>query len=321
MALVLSRIRPGSAPLRGPLQHSDGKTLRQRLAWRLKAEHLPLYLGAGLAIGLVGIGVNALLFQHERRPAPLFGSLVAPFSSPAQPPAAPAVPKPPSAEREAPAAPPPVALPPARPAEAAEGSPSDPITDLLRGEFSRRWGASDSVRADRAGQTGLPGQAGRERRSRDPTGGAGFPARPWFADFDRDHSPTCQTTHRGRARRGTLNRLRLRSDIWVAAYLRRCGVEGASAVLRRRGAAEAGAIFIKVDHLNGTATLYGPAPQSAAVELKPGVERIFARAHNPDSIDAGEAEERLKREIAFDPDVWIVEVEKGAPGAWLDLAS
>ena len=114
--------------------------------------------------------------------------------------------------------------------------------------------------------------------------------------------------------------MRLRSDIWVAAYLRRCGVEGASAVLRRRGAAEAGAIFVKVDYLNGRATLYEPAPQSAAAEIKPGVERIFARAHSGDSIDSDAAEERLKREIAVDPDLWIVEVEKGAPGAWLDLA-
>jgi hypothetical protein len=114
--------------------------------------------------------------------------------------------------------------------------------------------------------------------------------------------------------------LRLRSDIWVAAYLRRCGVEGASAVLRRRGAAEAGAIFVKADHLNGRATLYGPAPQSVAAELTPGVERIFARAHSAESIDSGEAEERLKREITFDPDLWIVEVENAPPGAWLDLA-
>jgi hypothetical protein len=37
-------------------------------------------------------------------------------------------------------------------------------------------------------------------------------------------------------------------------------------------------------------------------------------------IDAGQAEERLKREIAFDPDLWIVEVENGVDGAWLDLA-
>ena len=74
MALVLSRVRANSVPLRGPLQRSPGKTLRQKLAGRLKAEHLRLYLGAGLAIVLVGIGVNALLFQHERHPAPLFGS-------------------------------------------------------------------------------------------------------------------------------------------------------------------------------------------------------------------------------------------------------
>ncbi|MBV8794122.1 MAG: DUF1491 family protein [Hyphomicrobiales bacterium] len=114
--------------------------------------------------------------------------------------------------------------------------------------------------------------------------------------------------------------MRLRSDIWVAAYLRRCGVEGASAVLRRRGAAEAGAIFVKVDHGDGNATLYEPAPQSLAGDAPPGVERLFARAHEGPSIDSSAAEERLKREIAFDPDLWIVEVENGAEGAWLDLA-
>ena len=95
--------------------------------------------------------------------------------------------------------------------------------------------------------------------------------------------------------------MRLRSDIWVAAYLRRCGVEGASAVLRRRGAAEAGAIFVKVDHLNGSATLYGPAPQSVAAEAPSGVDRIFARAHTEPSINSDEAEARLKREIGVRP--------------------
>jgi hypothetical protein len=114
--------------------------------------------------------------------------------------------------------------------------------------------------------------------------------------------------------------VRLRSDIWVAAYLRRCGVEGVSAVLRRRGAAEAGAIFVKVDHLNGSATLYGPAPQSAAAEAPSGVDRLFARTHAGPWINSDEAEARLKREIAFDPDLWIVEVENGVDGAWLDLS-
>jgi hypothetical protein len=65
---------------------------------------------------------------------------------------------------------------------------------------------------------------------------------------------------------------RLRADIWVAAYLRRCAVEGAVATLRRRGAAEAGAIFVKIDRLDGRAALYAPAPQSEVAER--GVERL-----------------------------------------------
>ena len=47
---------------------------------------------------------------------------------------------------------------------------------------------------------------------------------------------------------------------------------------------------------------------------------LFARAHANPSISSNDAEERLRREIAFDPDLWIVEVENGAEGAWLDLA-
>ena len=47
---------------------------------------------------------------------------------------------------------------------------------------------------------------------------------------------------------------------------------------------------------------------------------MFARVHAASFVNSHEAEERLKREIAFDPDLWIVEVENGPDGAWLDLA-
>ena len=112
--------------------------------------------------------------------------------------------------------------------------------------------------------------------------------------------------------------MRLRADIWVAAYLRRCAVEGAVAVLRRRGAAEAGAIFVKVDRLDGRAALYAPAPQS---ELgADGVERLWSRAHKEEWIEPAEVEKRLAREISFDSDLWIVEVEDRQGRCWLDLA-
>jgi hypothetical protein len=181
LALALSRIRTGSAPLQGPLQRSSGNTLRQRLVGPLKAEHLRLYLAAGLAIGLVGIGVNALLFQHERHPAPLFGSLPPPSSSVGRAPPAPPVPKPASVEHDASAAQSPAALPPARPPEAADASlspPSDPITDLLRGE-ARVDGAHLILAAQTAlAKLGYPVKA---------DGNDGLATQQALRDFERAH--------------------------------------------------------------------------------------------------------------------------------------
>ena len=71
-------------------------------------------------------------------------------------------------------------------------------------------------------------------------------------------------------RRVLLKAMRLKSGIWVAAYVRRCHIEGAFAAVRRRGAEEAGAVFIKINRLDGTGVLYGPAPQSVFDEAQAG---------------------------------------------------
>jgi hypothetical protein len=111
--------------------------------------------------------------------------------------------------------------------------------------------------------------------------------------------------------------MRLRADIWVAAYLRRCAHEGATAVLRRRGAAEAGAIFVKIDRLDGFAAVFGPAPQS---ELSPGQDRLFARLHKDLWIKPSEAEQKLAAQVRYDPDLWIVETEDKEGRCFLDVA-
>ncbi len=53
--------------------------------------------------------------------------------------------------------------------------------------------------------------------------------------------------------------------------------------------------------------------------LRAASTKISARAHSGPHINSDEAEEQLRREVAFDPDLWIVEVEDGVDGAWLDL--
>ena len=111
--------------------------------------------------------------------------------------------------------------------------------------------------------------------------------------------------------------MRLKSAVWVAAYLRRCHVEGAFAVLRRRGAEEAGAIFIKVNRLDGTAAVYAPAPQTAFDEAHPA-DRAFAPGLKEQPAADDEAEAYLERQRRFDPDIWVIEVEDRAGRHFLD---
>jgi hypothetical protein len=111
--------------------------------------------------------------------------------------------------------------------------------------------------------------------------------------------------------------MRLKSGIWVAAYLRRCHIEGAFGAVRRRGADEAGSIFIKVNRLDGTADLYGPAPQTAFAEARP-VERAFSPCLKGLPALEADIEAYLSREARFDPDIWIIEVEDRAGRHFLD---
>ena len=112
--------------------------------------------------------------------------------------------------------------------------------------------------------------------------------------------------------------MRLKSAIWVAAYLRRCQTAGVFGAVRRRGAEEAGAVFVKVATLDGNAMLYVPAPQTVYDESRP-IERIFTPM-SPQPVPETSVEERLVREIKFDPDAWVVETEDRAGRHFLDLA-
>lgn len=112
--------------------------------------------------------------------------------------------------------------------------------------------------------------------------------------------------------------MRLKSALWVAAYLRRCQVEGAFGVVRRRGAEEAGAVFVRIDRLDGTSDLFGPAPQS---EINPGLgaDRSFVPSFKEQPVPDATVETYLAREMKFDPDIWIVEVEQPAGRNFLDI--
>jgi hypothetical protein len=114
--------------------------------------------------------------------------------------------------------------------------------------------------------------------------------------------------------------MRLKTALWVAAYLRRCQVEGLFAVVRRRGAEEAGAVFVRVSRLDGTSDLFGPAPQSA-FDVTAGAARAFVPSLATQSASDEAVEAYLARQLKFDPDAWIIEVEDREGRNFLDIVS
>ena len=100
--------------------------------------------------------------------------------------------------------------------------------------------------------------------------------------------------------------MRITSDLWVSALLRRVFAEGGFGAVLRRGAAEAGAIFVIARGREGL-RFFGPAPQASYGEARPA-ERAFSALKAETDADL---ETRLLREQRFDGDLWVVEIEPG----------
>jgi hypothetical protein len=95
---------------------------------------------------------------------------------------------------------------------------------------------------------------------------------------------------------------RLTSRLRVQACLRVADLHGAAAMVARRGEAEAGAILLKLNRLDGRATVL-----SETRDRDGG--RVWMAATGPDPVADEQAEAYLVRATGRDPDLWIVEIE------------
>jgi hypothetical protein len=101
--------------------------------------------------------------------------------------------------------------------------------------------------------------------------------------------------------------MRLKSEIFVSALLRRVFSSGGFAAIESRGADAAGAIFVRQRFRDGFESLYGPAPQSFSSDDEDRAERRFETRLS--HVEASQIDALLVRERKFDSDLWIVELE------------
>ena len=110
--------------------------------------------------------------------------------------------------------------------------------------------------------------------------------------------------------------MRVTTEFWVKAYVRKVNANMASAMVVAHGDDTAGAIYIKIARLDGSAALYSPAPMSFSASEGDG-ERTFAAHHAPGTPEA-QVDQTMVRQREFDPDLWLIEVEDREGRHFLD---
>ncbi len=103
---------------------------------------------------------------------------------------------------------------------------------------------------------------------------------------------------------------RLKAGIFVRALIRRAEVAGASAFVVRKGNEEAGALILKVSRLDGNCLVLNQARDGAG-------ERVWARPLG-DWGEEARAHLWFEKQVKFDPDLWIVEIEDREGRAFVD---
>lgn len=107
---------------------------------------------------------------------------------------------------------------------------------------------------------------------------------------------------------------RLKTEIRVAAHMRRARGEGAFATVARKGDPDAGAVAVKVFLRPGAALLF--------VQSRDLDGNVIWRNPFEDDAQTDETEQRidkwLEKETAIDPDLWIVEIEDKEGRAFLE---
>ena len=103
---------------------------------------------------------------------------------------------------------------------------------------------------------------------------------------------------------------RLKAGIFVRALVRRAEVAGAAAYVVRKGHEEAGAVILKISRLDGSCLVLNQARAGDG-------ELVWARPLG-DWMDEARARAWFDKQIKFDPDLWIVEIEDRQGRAFVD---
>ena len=94
----------------------------------------------------------------------------------------------------------------------------------------------------------------------------------------------------------------LTTGLWVMAQVRLCDRAFIPAAVVRRGDPDAGTVLLKLNRFEAGVTVYTQASSTAE-------EPLWSRGTGPNPVSEAEADAYIARQVKYDPDVWVLEIE------------
>jgi len=100
----------------------------------------------------------------------------------------------------------------------------------------------------------------------------------------------------------------LPTDLRISAQIRIAAAQGIPMVLVHKGDPNSGAIYLKINRLDGTAELLN--------QVRLDGELVWTPCGDGKPMDEREADAYLASQSEFDPDLWIIEIEDRLGRHW-----
>ena len=94
----------------------------------------------------------------------------------------------------------------------------------------------------------------------------------------------------------------LTTGLWVSAQIRLCDRAFLPATVVRRGDPDAGTVLVKVNRFDAGVTVYAQATTLDG-------DQAWSRGTGPAPVPEAEADAYIARQVARDPDLWVLEIE------------
>lgn len=103
---------------------------------------------------------------------------------------------------------------------------------------------------------------------------------------------------------------RLPTGLWVSAQVRAANAQGATMTIARKGDPDRGTVLLKLNRLDRTFEVLSQVRRNGKL--------VWLRATGAAPVDESTADDYVARQLKYDSDLWVVEVDDRKGRHWFD---